>query len=235
MKMKRYINIIYIVFLLFPVLGFAQQKKINKAATKYNFSEVWVWEYTYANGKKGEMALYREPKLNYWLLTPDDADFRETDEMTLWFIVKPNGEVIQAYQDGDANSKKMLITHRLTPDNIIRLPHYWKSTGKTKYFGDPNLGFQKLTAKEYKISYDKTNDQSLFFLATTKADFGSLALFNNLNIDAKLPIHFPKGIPRNLVALSENSVFAGGSVQYTFKYTAHGEYHINLSEFTAVK
>ncbi|MEZ4890815.1 MAG: hypothetical protein R2779_09795 [Crocinitomicaceae bacterium] len=47
----------------------------QKTSSTIKFSEVWVWEYVNIDGKKGEMAIYREPKLNYWLITPDDADF----------------------------------------------------------------------------------------------------------------------------------------------------------------
>lgn len=234
--MKRYINIICIGFMLFPILGLAQQKNTIKSNSKFNFTEVWVWGYSDSQGKKGEMAIYREPKLNYWLLTPDDAGFRETDEMSLWFILKPNGEVIQAYQEAEGRNTKKIIIHRLHSKNVMRLPHYWKSTGKTKYFGNSDLGFQKIVGKEYKVKYEKTNDQSIFFLASTKVDFGSLADFNSLNIDAKLPIRFPKDIPRNIVPLSENSAFAhGGTTQFEFKYISPTEYHINISEFKVVK
>lgn len=230
--MKRCIYLVFISMLLFPLFVAAQQKKTIKSNTQYKFSEVWVWDYTDANGKKGQMAIYREPKLNYWLLTPDDAGFRETDEMTLWFILKPNGEVLQAYQDAEMNSGKKLTKDRLYPDKKAKLPDYWKATGKSKYFGDTFSGFPKIKGMEYKISYTKTNDKSTFYLATTKANFAVLSLFNDLNMDAKLPISFPKDIPGNFITLSENSVFpGGGTIQYTFKYISQSQYHINLSDY----
>lgn len=234
--MKRYIIIICIGFMLFPILGLAQQKKTIKSNSKFNFTEVWVWAYSDSQGKKGEMAIYREPKLNYWLLTPDDAGFRETDEMSLWFILKPNGEVLQAYQDGEMNSQKKIINHQLHTDKIVKIPYYWQSTGVAKKIGNPDLGFPSFTGKEYKVSYEKTNDRSVFYLAGTKADFSTLAHFNNLDIDAKLPIRFPQDIPRNIVPLSENSTFShGGTTQFEFKYISPTEYHINISEFKVVK
>ncbi len=229
--MNRFVKIIFIGFLLFPLSGVAQQKKTIKGNTQYNFSEMWIWEYTNANGKKAQMAIYRQPKLNYWLLTPDDAGFREKDEMTLWFILKPNGEVLQAYQDGEKNSGKKLIKHRLYPDKKAKLPDYWKATGKSRYFGDTFSGFPKIKGLEYKVGYGKTNDKSTFYLATTKADLSVLSLFNDLNIDAKLPVRFPKDVPGNFITLCENTVFPSGAVQYIFKYISQTEYHLNLSEF----
>lgn len=233
--MKKNIIFICCCFLLFPLLSFAQKKTIKNNNTTYNFSEVWVWEFSHNNENKREMAIYREPNLNYWLLTPDDANFRDTDEMSLWFIVKPNGEVIQAYQDAEDNDNIKLITHRLDPENKIRIPHYWKSTGKTKTFGSLDLGFEQFSGKEYKIQYEKINDQSVSYLGVTTADFGTISLFNNLNIDAKLPIRFPQDIPRKLVPLSENTTFTGGSVQYEFKYISPTVYYINLSDFKSSK
>lgn len=229
--MKSFVYTIFIVLMLFASFAVAQQKKTVKSNTKYNFSEIWVWEYATANGKKEQMAIYREPKLNYWLLTPDDAGFRKTDEMSLWFIVKPNGEVLQAYQDGEMNSRKKLMKHHLHTSKKVKLPNYWKATGKSKKFGDTSLGFPKFAGKEYKASYEKTADKSTFYLAVTKADFSTLSLFNELNVDAKLPIRFPKVVPGNFVTLSENTVFPGGAVRYAFKYISQTEYHINLSEF----
>jgi len=212
---------------LFPLFALAQQKKSVKNI-KFNFTEMWIWEYTDTNGKKSEMAIYREPKLNYWLLTPDDAGFRDTDEMTLWFILKPNGEVLQAYQDGEMNSSKKLIKHQLNVDKIIKLPDYWKATGKSKYFGDDFSGFSKMKGLEYKIKYEKTNDQSTFYLAKTKADFSVLAAFNDLNIVVKLPVRFPKDIPKNYVVLSEDSKWSNGAVQYGFMYISQTEYFIDI-------
>lgn len=227
--MKRFVKIVCIGFLLFPLFVVAQQKKTIKSTSQYNFSEMWIWEYTDANGKKGQMAIYREPKFNYWLLTPDDAGFRHTDEMTLWFILKPNGEVLQAYQDGEMNSRKKLIKHQLQLNKKIKLPDYWKPTGKTKKFGNTFSGFPKITGKEYKISYRKTIEQPTFYLASTKVNFSVLSHFNDLNIDAKLPVRFPKDIPGNYVTLSEYSVFPGkSSVQYSFKYISQTEYYIDL-------
>lgn len=233
--MNRFFKIILIVFLLFPLFAVAQQKQAIKSTTQYNFSEMWIWEYSDANGKKAQMAIYREPKLNYWLLTPDDAGFREIEEMTLWFILKPDGEVLQAYQDGEKNSRKKLVKHQLHPVKKNKLPDYWKATGKSKYFGDTFSGFPTIKGLEYKVSYTKTNDKSTFYLATTKADLSMLSLFNDLNIDAKLPVRFPKDIPGHFITLSEETVLTGGNVRYNFISISQTEYEINLTDYESQK
>ena len=225
--MKGFVRIIFTGFLLFPLFVMAQQKKTVKSSLQYNFSEVWVWEYTDINGNKGEMAIYREPGLNYWLLTSEA--FGQTDEMTLWFMLKPDGEVLQAYQDETMHSCKKLVRHQLAMENVSAIPSYWKKANNIRYFGDTFSGFPRIKGVEYQICYEKTNDQSTFYLAKTKADFSKLSLFNDLDIDAKLPVRFPKNIPGNYMVLGEYSVFSNDSVQYSFQYISQTEYYIDLS------
>lgn len=234
--MKKFINLLCLGLLLLPLGSLAQKKQIKNSNTTLNFTEVWVWTYMDADGNSGEMALYREPTLNYWLLTPDDAGYRNIDEMTMWFIVKPNGEVLQAYQEGENQGRKLLMKHKLSVGKISNLPRYWNHTGKTKNFGDPSLGFPTILGKEYTITYERTNDKTTCFLGSTKADFGALSLFNNLNIDAKLPIRFPQDIPRLFIPLHELATFGGGgSSQYELKYISQGTYSISLTGFTTVR
>jgi len=202
----------------------------QKTGSSINFTEVWVWEYVNADGKKGEMAIYREPKLNYWLLTPDDAGFRDQDEMSLWFLVKPNGEVLQAFQDAEHSSIK-IIRHQLSIDVKRKFPASWKANGKSQYFGDTHTGFPKMKGIGYQTGYEKTNEKTSIYLAYTKADAWVLSFFNDMNIDAKLPIRFPKELPKHFVAVKEVTEFSGGgSVQYSFKNISHTEYFIDLSE-----
>ena len=193
----------------------------QKTSSTIKFSEVWVWEYVNIDGKKGEMAIYREPKLNYWLITPDDAGFREQDEMSLWFLVKPNGEVLQAYQDAEHSSKR-IIKHQLPLLVKSKLPSNWKTTGKSQFFGDKNSGFPMMKGIEYQIRHEKTDEKTIVFLALTKAETWVLSFFNDLDSDAKLPVRFPKALPKNFVAVKEVVEFAGGgSVQYHFKQISH--------------
>ncbi len=203
----------------------------QKTSSTINFTEVWVWEYENLDGKKGEMAIYREPKLNFWLLTPDDAGFRDKDEMSLWFLIKPNGEVLQAYHAAE-HSLTQIIKHQLPLDAKSKLPNNWKANGKREYFGDKHSGFPRMKGIGYHIQYEKSNEKTNIFLAHTKAEAWVLASFNDLNIDAKLPIQFPKEIPKNFVSVKELTEFSGGdSVQYRLKQISHTEYFIDLNEF----
>lgn len=220
--------LLYWSLVILPFTGYAQY---SKKAKPLHFTEMWTWEYVQYDGKKGVMSLFREPKSNYWLLTADDAGFRETDEMTLWFIVKPNGEVLQAFQDGDITRIMALKELKLVVKRNKKLPTYWQSTSNTKVFGDPNLGFPAFRGRGYSINYLQSNDHTEFYIAQTSAHFSALALFNTLTIDAKLPINFPQDLPKHMVPLSEHTTFAGGGmVQYNFKYISQTEYYIQLPD-----
>lgn len=225
--MKRLIKLYMIAGLLFPLLVVAQQKKT--ASTKYNFTEVWVWEYKGKDGKMGEMALYREPKLNYWLLTAEA--YGNTDDMCDWILVQPEGTCYFAYKDAEIGSGGSLLKVKLDLQQVKTLPTYWKAGSRYQKFGNAAMGFSMFNGREYQCAYTKTQEQTTFYLARTAAAFAPLAVFNELDVDAKLPIRFPKDIPGNYVVLSEDSNGAGYSVQYRFKYRSHTEYHIDLASY----
>lgn len=174
----------------------------QKTSSTINFTEVWVWEYVNIDGKKGKMAIYHEPKLNYWLITPDDAGFRDKDEMSLWFLIKPNGEVLQAYQDAEHSSKR-IIKHQLPLYVKSKLPSNWKTSGKSQLFGDKQTGFSEMEANEYQIEYGKTSEKTTIYIAKTKSEAWVLSFFNDLLIEAKLPIQFPRDLPKNLSHLKK--------------------------------
>lgn len=214
------------ILLLFTLSLQAQRVGFNKA--KINFTEVWVWEYTDINGNKTEMAIYREPKLNYWLLTSET--YGSTDEMCDWIILKPDGICYFAYKNAELDAGKTLLKMKMDVPKIKTMPLYWRKTGKRKFFGDKSLGFPRFNGIEYTVSYLKTKEKSSFYLANTNADFMPLSYFNDLETDAKMPISFPKDIPSNKVVLSEKAFGLKYSVGYSFKYISHTEYHINFSE-----
>lgn len=201
---------------------------INTFAQKLNFTEVWVWEYTNLSGQKSEMAVYREPQSNYWLLTAES--FGSTDEMTEWFVIKPNGEVLQKYQDAELNTLGKLIIHQIKIPTIQKLPTHWKKGKGIQYFGKTDLGFPKFKGTKYNVQYEKTNEQSEFYLGKTQANFQSLSLFNELNIEAKIPIQFPKNIPSDYLVLSEQTTFSDGVIAYEFRYISHTEYYIDIGK-----
>ncbi len=217
---SKHLILFSLIIFLFLHVACAQQQ-----STSISFSEIWVWEYEDTKGNKREMAIYREPKLNYWLLTPDDANFRDKDEMTLWFILKPNGEVIQAFQDAEMNNLAV-IKHQLSLKKITKLPKSWKPSGNVKSFGNTEYGFSTFSGKEYKIKYEKSDEKTSLFIGRSNADFSILALFNELNIEAKLPIQFPKNIPKNNITLLEHTVSSNFSLKYQYKYTTPTNYDI---------
>lgn len=225
--MKRLTIISIIACTLLPLFVTAQQKRTG--STQYNFTEVWVWEYKGRDGKMGEMAIYREPKLNYWLLTAEA--YGNSDDMCDWILIKPDGTYYMAYKDAELGGGRTLLKMKQALPKVKSIPANWKASVKQKNFGNASMGFPVFRGKEYKVSYLKTNENSTFYLATTKANFAPLSVFNELDADAKLPIRFPKDIPGNFIPLSENTVFPGGLIQYSFKYISYTEYHLNLAEY----
>lgn len=218
---------VFLFALLFlPTLACNGQKA---PARKYLFSEVWVWEYTGADGTKGEMAIYREPKLNYWLLTAEA--YGNTDDMCDWILLQPNGTCYLAYKDAELDGGGTLLKMKQAVPKVQSMPAYWKATGKSQYFGDKNSGFPLIKGKEYRVAYAKTSEKSTFYIAGTRADFGPLNIFNDLDTDARLPVRFPKDIPAHTITLSEETIASNYRVSYRFKYISHTEYHINLSEY----
>ena len=225
--MKRAIIICMLAVALFPFFPTAQQKKA--ASTKYNFTEVWVWEYENKDGKTAEMAIYREPKLNYWLLTAEA--YGNTDGMCDWILVKPEGSCYFAYKDAEIGSGGSLLKVELDLQQVKTIPAYWKAGSRYQKFGNAALGSPTFNGREYGCTYTKTQERSTFYLARTAAAFAPLAVFNELDVDAKLPIRFPTDIPGNYVVLSEHTSGAGYSVRYRFKYRSHTEYRIDLGQY----
>lgn len=216
---------LFLCFFL-PYFVMAQTEK----SSNYRFTEIWVWEYENYDGRKGEMAIYRDTSHNAWLLTPDDADFPSTDEMTKYFIVQDDGEVTQVIEDGTTVDENR-ITHSLNIQKDKSLPYHYRKRKTIKYFGDPQFGFPKIKGQEYRVQYEKTNEKTTFYLGQSDANFSALCHFNELNIDAKLPIQFPKDIPAGYIPLSEQTNFPNDKiVRYEFKYISPTEYFIEWND-----
>lgn len=207
------------------------QKKTTRATSAIHFSEAWVWNYTNASGEKGSVMIYREPKSGSWLLTKDDAGLGKTDEMTRWFLLQPNGEILQAYDDPERNGRLKLHRLRWQKKAVAHLPGYYKPTGKTARFGTANWGYKPVRGRSYNIAYQKTNEKTTVYLADSTLDWSALFAFNSLDMDAKLPIRFPVDIPPKKIPLSEETTGAGWRTGYTFEGISSTEYDIDLSVF----
>ncbi len=150
--MKSLAILSQIVYMLLSFSVVAQQKKA--ASTKCNFTELWVWEYKGKDGKTGEMALYREPKLNYWLLTAEA--YGNTDGMCDWILVQPEGICYFAYKDSEIGSGGSLLKVKLDLQQVKTLPAYWKTGSRYQKFGNAAMGFSIFNGREYQCAYTKT-------------------------------------------------------------------------------
>lgn len=224
------IGLLYVVLVPYRVTG--QTRNSESGIQPLKFSEVWVWEYTDICGKTAEMAIYRDPRSNSWLLTSEA--YGNTDEMCDWILAKPGGTYYMAYQSPELNNKRYLVEVKHEVVSAKSLPEHWSPLGEYKYFGNKLLGFPRFKGRKYRVSYLKTNDVSTYYVENTKTDFTAIYTFNDLEIDAKLPIRFPKDVPPTIIVLNENSVFSNVSVSYSFKYISQAEYYIDISEYQPI-
>src|SRR5690606_20015195 len=184
-----------LLLLLAVTLFFECTQAQTKSLKSIQFTQVWVWEYQNdlvaesEPGHKGELAVYYQPRLNYWLFTAEA--YGTSGEMYNWIVGKPDGSYILCATD---EFGKQVITKQ-----NLEIP-----LNKTT-FNQNQLGFSKIEGREFKVVYGKTNDQSSVFVSDFKADFLPLYFFNRLNTEAKLPFRFPEDLPKQTLLLEENS------------------------------
>jgi len=217
--MKRFVLLLILPF----VCCFAQAQHIK-------FTQAWVWEYKNElvsenePGHQGEIAIYFEPKKNYWLFTAEAYGI--SGEMFDWILGKPDGTYLICTID--EFRKKTITTERLQfPLNKI-LPKHYQALGKEKIFNQNKLGFPKMKGAAFKVNYTKTNDRSSIFVGDFKANFLPLYFFNRLNIEAKLPFQFPVDFPKNKLLLQETSIINKTKLQLVLKEISYNEYFIDL-------
>lgn len=217
---------------LFPILLFFSFCLFAQTAStqKIKFTQTWVWEYQNSlipknePGYAGEIVVYFEPKLNYWLFTTEA--YGNSGEMYNWILGKPDGTYVLCATD--EFGKQTITAQKLKfPLNKIMAKHY-KLAEKKKAFNQNLFGFQKIEGKEYKVNYLKTIDQSSIFLGDVRANFLPLYFFNRLNIEAKLPFQFPLDLPKNKLLLQEISLVNRKKLQLVFKEISHTDYEIYL-------
>jgi hypothetical protein len=219
-------KLILFLFLL-PFCSVQAQIKTPKSI---KFTQAWVWEYKNnfvpenEPGHKGEIVMYYEPKLNYWLFTAEA--YGTSGEMYNWILGKPDGTYVLCATD--EFGKEAITEQKLKfPLNKTLAPHY-RFIGKKKVFNQNRLGFPKIEGREFKIIYGKTNDQSSIFVGDVKANFLPLYFFNQSNIEAKLPFQFPVDFPKNKLLLQEVSTVNKVKLHVTFKEISYTEYYIDL-------
>lgn len=191
---------------------FAQKKPLV-------FREVWIWEYTDTEGTKQELAIYHLPAKNYWLFIAEA--YGNSGEMIEYILAKPDGEYIMAYTD--AEGQNGLLKTRIPLSSPKVLPSAYRLQKKTHFFGDPELGYPKILGKQYIKTFENTSDAAEMYLTDTKSDMRPVYHFNQLEGDAKLPVHFPLDLPAHTQVLEEK---IKGEVRYTFKFKSQTEYYV---------
>ncbi len=205
---------------------------ISKDNTELNFTQAWVWEYK-AELKsveepehQGEMVVYFNPEKNYWLFNFES--YGMSGEMIEFVIGKPDGTFIII--SVDEFGKRSLTEEKIEFIRHSELPSEWIATGGQKYFNENDLGFPKLKAEEFYMKYLKTNEITEVFMADYPINFLPLYYFNQLNSEAKLPLHFPTNLPSDKVVLEENTTSYRGKTTYKLKSISHTEYFVNLEK-----
>lgn len=186
-----------IFFLAFWSQAFGQSQ--TSKFEELHFSEFWVWEYPNEYGELQEFGIFRSPERNFWLLTLDS--YGATDGMTKWFLLKPSGQVVQSYASEHGGGDEYL-QHRLPISRKQKLPNNWTRESDTKQFGTPEESFGIFEGRAY-TSTNMADLGSTFYFSPHEASFAPLAYFNDLEIDAKLPVYFSRNIPTNWIPLAQ--------------------------------
>ncbi len=221
---------------LIPILLFfsscVKTQTISNNNKELNFTQVWVWEYknelkgVEEPGHHGEMVVYFNPELNYWLFNFES--FGTSGEMFEWVLGKPDGTYIILAKD--ESGKSIFWEEKLRFENVKKIPSYYKLMHEKEVFNENDYGYEKLTGKAYQIHYEKTEEKGKVYLTEYPYDFLPLYYFNQLNLEAKLPIHFPLDLPENSLILKEETRTPKGNIQFKLKMISHTEHYIFLNE-----
>lgn len=196
------------------------------------FSQEWVWEYRDEDGKNQTMSVYWHPELNYWLFEKNSSAY--TDDMTDWFILKPDGVLWSAYKDPELDSKKKILRSKWEKGFVAQdLPDNWMPTGKTAEFGRADMGFKPYEAVEFEVTHPGASAKSIYYLAESEIDMTPIYAFNELFMDAMLPVGFPNNIPGNKIILSGKPIQSPGGFnpEFKFRFRSHAEYYIHPADY----
>lgn len=217
-----------------PILLFfsscTKSQVINGDNTELHFTQVWVWEYknelkgVEEPGYQGEIVVYFHPELNYWLFNFES--FGTSGEMFEWVLGKPDGTYI--IHAKDESGKSIFWEEKLEFENLKKIPSYYKPSRDKEVFNQNDLGYEKLTGKAYQIHYEKTEEKGKVYLTKYPQNFLPLYYFNQLNLEAKLPIHFPLDLPEDVLMLKEETTTPNGEMLMSLKMISNTEYYIYL-------
>jgi len=217
-------------FLVAIVVFISHAPAQNMSQSNYTFTEAWVWEYQNIRSEEGQVIIYRNPLTQEWLLTPDA--YGKTDEMTLWYLIKPNGEVIQASKDPEHNKNIIYTQHHLYPTRNDQFPKTWVKGKLQKSFGSEQ-SLRIFQGQEYTFKHPRVSETSQYFVSKMEYDMSLICQFVNLRQKAQMPIEFPIELPNNYIFLSEHTQKVGGYTTSTiFKGIQHVEYTIQIPQVT---
>lgn len=206
-----------------------QSKKNTSPKKQYLFEEVWVWTYIDYDSNQKDFEAYRESKTGSWLLPK--TSLNEAGEMIEFIICHPDGTYYIAWQNAEFQTQNTIQKQNIAFDKQTQIPDYLKKSSVTKSYGDPNLGYHKILGTSYKMQYEMMNGESTLFLAKENANFHPLYYFNQLDLEAKIPIYFPLDLPADILVLEEENTSSNNNFKYKFKYISSTEYHVDLKNY----
>lgn len=224
--------LLFLFLLMYGTTSDTQPLNRMSNDSELHFTQVWVWEYQNEwipeneSGHKGEIAIYYHPEKDFWLFTQEAYGI--SGEMTDWIVGKPDGEYLIASTDeyGKKRIEKLSITIPETDSlNVLFFPKK-----EPMSFGNPDLGFPLIRGEKYVLNYLKTLDKTTLYLGDVAVDLSPVYYFNQLDIEAMLPVDFLTNIPANKIVLSDSTTTSGKNISLRFRYISHAEYYVHLGE-----
>lgn len=223
-------------FFLIPILLHFSSSVFGQISYKenseINFTQAWVWEYKNELipenefGHQGEMVVYFHPELQYWLFTVEA--YGVSGEMFDWILAKPDGTYL--IKAKDEFGKSIRWEEKLEFKEVKHIPEYYFETGETKIFNQNDLGYEPILGKEFKMKYEKTEDETCIHLAEFPINFDPIYFFNQLNLEAKIPVDFPNNLPGNQLVLEDKTQLANGQIRYKLNEISNTEYFVDLHQ-----
>ena len=226
--MKPLFLIPFLLLFSFFVLG----QMSYKENSEINFTQAWVWEYKNELipgneiGHQAELVVYFHPELHYWLFTVEA--FGVSGEMLDWIIAKPDGTYLVKGKDEFGN--EVIWEERIEFSEESGISEAYRETGNSKIYNQNALGFEPILGKEYSVQFEKTEEESCFYLAESDLDFSPIYFFNQLNLEVKIPVHFPNNLPQNQLILEEETQTPNGRIQTKLKWISNTEYFVYLNQ-----
>ena len=249
--MKMFVSVILLIFHFVGHLsGQAddqyRNKNWNPKAGKYYFSTQITYSYHNDSAeddynRSGEISIYIDEKSGTFLFTKES--FGNTGEMVDFVIADQQGNYIFGYTDEHGKKlRETLKSYKASDKNFQSkkvendFNKYCQPTGNTKRFGENKYGWPAFKGTEYRMN-DMLSDSSTVFITASKYSFLPVFLFNQLQIETKLPVNFDfsKILPSKNLILQRSYVLEGSVSSFTLISASPTEYFIDLSDYRVLK